>query len=49
MGEIAEVEKGALIVAADVSLLEIRDGAVFDFILVARGGGKIPEDVGCQG
>src|SRR5208337_544795 len=49
MGEIAKVEKAALIVAVDVGLREIRDGAVFDFILVAGGGGKIPEDVGCLG
>ncbi len=49
MREIAEVEKAALIVAADVGLLEISDGAVFDFILVTRGGRKVPEDVGCLG
>ena len=49
MGKITEVEKAALIVAADVGLREIRDGAVFDFILVAGGGRKIPEDIGCLG
>src|SRR5208282_1815275 len=49
MGEIAKVEKTALIVAADVGLLEISNGAVFDFVLVAGGGGKVPEDVGCLG
>jgi len=36
MGEIAEVEKAGLIVAADVGLREIRDGAVFGLHIGSR-------------
>src|SRR5882762_1438869 len=41
MWRIAEIEKSSLIVAADMACSQKRYGSVFDFILIARGGGEV--------